>query len=231
MKTTLLCTLFALTVSVCNAQHVTVQKIQGEVRVRHGVMEQWAGVAVGDVLKPDDSMKTGPGGSAVVVALQPGGQKRITLPPDVIVDISDIRDLTSEELMLKLAMERVRGSSYKATEDPLVPNASVVHGANKADQSASPVNDRAGIPEWNGARVLFDNGFFSTCALRGMELLRRFPSTRNTFDCQFLVAQSMERANLRGEAANEYATILGMPSITSGQQSLVKTRLNALQSR
>ena len=229
MKKTLLVVFAFASVSLCAAQGITVLRIQGDVRVRHGVMEQWTGVAVGDVLKPDDSMRTGLGGSAVVVAPQSSGLKRIVLPQDVIVDIADIRDLTAEELMLKLTMERVRGSSYKTNEDPLVPNASVVHGANRSSGAVPEMPEHGGVPEWNGARVLFDNGFYSTCALRGMELLRLFPSSQNSFDDRFLVAQAMERAKLRGEALNEYTTILGMANLSTGQQSTVRSRMSTLQ--
>lgn len=228
MRCSVMCVLVLAAASAL-AQGISVQKLSGDVRVRHGVTEQWASVAVGDVLKPEDTMMTGIKGTAVVLAPESRGTKRITLPPDVIVDIADIRDLTAEELMLKLAMEKVRGSSYRSSEDPTIPNAAVVHGANREATVPLTVNDAAALPLWNGARVLFENGFYSTCALKGMELLRLYPPFSEKFDCRFLVAQSLEKTNLRGEALNEYSAILQMPGLTKTQEASVQQHITLLQ--
>ncbi|RPH36909.1 hypothetical protein EHM92_03730, partial [bacterium] len=120
---------------IAQAQDIVVQRLQGEVAVRHGVTEVWTHVAVGDVLRPDDTMKTGKKGTAVLSApfKSSGAVKRITLPPEVIVDVSDVRELSQEELMLKLTMERVRASSYQWKSDDLhIPNAAVVHGTDRS---------------------------------------------------------------------------------------------------
>ena len=77
------------------AGEIVVQRVNGDVSVRHGVTETWMRVAPGDVLKPDDTMKTGRRGGAVLVAdaVKAGSRKVITLPEEVIVDLSDIREL------------------------------------------------------------------------------------------------------------------------------------------
>jgi hypothetical protein len=212
--------------AAAGAQTVSVQAVQGDVNVRHGVTEQWTTVARGDVLRPDDSMKTGPRGSAVLAA---GGvvQKRITLPANVMVDVADIRELTPEELMLKLTMEKVRGSSYRSSDDLQAPNAAVVHGANRGAQAPLPENDPAsGVQEWNGARVLFDNGFYSTCALKGMELFRLYPDTRGSFDRRFMVARALELARLRGEALDEYTALQTLEGLTPAQHATLTAHIN-----
>ena len=215
---------------IAAAQGISVQKIQGDVQVRHGVTEQWSATAAGDVLKPDDSMRTGRNGLAVILAMKSGVEKRITLPSEVIVDMADVRDLTPEELMLKLTMERVRSSPYKSPEELSAPNAGVVHGANETPGPALPENDpAAGTMQWNGARVLFENGFYPTCALKGMELYRLYPETARKYTNRILVAQSLERANLRGEALSEYNTILGLDGLTQAEQSTVRQEINKLR--
>jgi len=223
----------ALASGVACAQSVSVQKIQGDVSVRHGVTEQWTTVAAGDVLRPDDTMRTGVRGSAVLMAPTKGeGRKRITLPSEVIVDVPDIRDLTPEELMLKLTMEKVRGSSYQSKDDVQAPNASVVHGTDKAASTSLKENDpAAGIQEWNGARVLFDNGFYSTCALKGMELFRLYPETVKDFDRRIMVAHSLELAHLRGEALSEYLSIQGMGDLSTSQRATLAQRIGQVKGK
>ncbi len=213
---------------------IVVQKVQGDVQVRQGVTEAWQAVAPGDVLKPDDTMRTGPRGSAVILLPAASAQnspRRITLPPDVMVDIADVRELSQEELMLKLAMEKVRSSSYTPANDGLnIPNASVVHGTDKAAGGVPPENSIAvGILQLNGTRVLFDNGFYPTCALKALEVFRLFPPLAERVDNRLLVAEALERAHLRGEALSEYGAILKLSGLTPAQGSLVRARMDQLK--
>jgi hypothetical protein len=220
-------------VSLSKAQDIVVQRLQGEVAVRHGVTEVWTNVAVGDVLRPDDTMKTGKKGTAVLTAPvgSTGSVKRITLPPEVIVDLSDVRELTQEELMLKLTMERVRASSYQWKSDELhIPNAAVVHGEDRSGGAPLADNDpQSGMLQWNGARVLFDNGFYSTCALKAMELFRLYPSVGAKLENHLMAAEALEKASLRGEALSEYTAMLQMEGVSAAQQATVKERIAALK--
>ena len=232
MKTALVAAVLFFAVRA-TAGEIVVQKMQGAVSVRHGVTETWTKVAPGDVLRPDDTMKTGKKGSAVIVvpSSTAGASRTVVLPGEVIVDMSDIRDLTQEELMLKLTMEKVRASSYQWKSDDLrIPSAAVVHGADKSSNLNLSESDPAtGILELNGAHVLFENGFFATCALKGMEVFRLYPPLGKEFRDRMMVAEALEKANLRGEAVNEYGAIATLDGITSEQQALVHTRIEGLR--
>ena len=232
MKTALVAAVLFFAVRA-TAGEIVVQKMQGAVSVRHGVTETWTKVAPGDVLRPDDTMKTGKKGSAVIVvpSSTAGASRTVVLPGEVIVDMSDIRDLTQEELMLKLTMEKVRASSYQWKSDDLrIPSAAVVHGADKSSNLNLSESDPAtGILELNGAHVLFENGFFATCALKAMEVFRLYPPLGKEFRDRMMVAEALEKANLRGEAVNEYGAIATLDGITSEQQALVHTRIEGLR--
>lgn len=232
MKTLILIMIVCTVVGGTLAGEITVQKVQGDVSVRHGVGEVWTKVSVGDVLKPDDTMKTGKRGSVVLVAPRDAtGMKRITLPGEVIVDMSDIRDLSQEELMLKLTMERVRSSSSEWKNKELnIPNATVVHGDDLATTSPLSENDiEVGVLQLNGTRVLYENGFYSTSALKGMAVLRRYPLLAEKFEHRFMIAQALEKANLRGEALNEYVSLSSSEKINSGQRTMLDTKISQLR--
>lgn len=217
--------------SAALAGNVSIQKTQGDVHVRHGVTEEWLAVAPGDALRPDDSMRTGKHGSAVLLLREetPGGTmvKRITLPSEVIVDIADIRTLTQEELMLKLTMEKVRASSYRWKEDELqIPDAAVVHGEDKAEGESVRENDvSTGLMQLKGTRVLFENGFFSTCALKAMEVFRLYPSLGSDFAGRLMVGDALAKAELKGEALAEYGGLLQSGNLTAEQRSLLEARM------
>ena len=214
------------------AGDVVVQKVQGEVRVRQGVTEVWNAVAVGDVLKPNDTMRTGNRGSAVLVMRAAGkSDRKISLPADVLVDVSDIRDLTQEELMLKLTMAKVRSSSYEWKEKELqIPNATVVHGQDNGGTSGLQENTSAtGTLQWNGVRVLVDHGFYSTGVLRMMEVFLSYPALAAEAERRIFFAEALEKSQLRGEALAEYGILARNPDLTPAQRTRVESRLHELQ--
>lgn len=228
MKNMLVLLLVVGMTMVGRSEDVVLRKANGEVFVRHGVAETWTKVVVGDVLKPDDTMKTGKKGSALLVV---NGTKKIALPSEVIVDVSDIRNLSREELMLKLTMEKVRASSYQWKNDEMnVPHAAVVHGTDPSKSIPLTENQlEVGKCEWNGTKVLYDNGYYSTSALKAMDVLRRYPPIGEEFENRLLVAQALEKANLRGEALSEYASILQSEKLTAEQTQKVKAHVDQLR--
>lgn len=210
-------------------EYITLQRVQGDVSVRPGVTETWIKARTGDLLKADATVRTGQEGSALI--LLSSTTKRISLPPDVMVDISDIRDLTQEELMLKLTMEKVRASSYEwKNKEMNIPNTTVVHGDPKdKKESLTESNTNLGILQLNGARVLYENGFYSTSALKTLEILRQYPSLSSIYKNRLLVAEALEKANLKSEAMNEYVAISSLPNIKKDQKDLVQSRIAQLK--
>lgn len=210
-------------------EQITLQKMQGDVRVRAGVTETWAKANAGDLLKPDATLRTGKQSSALIVLAS--NNKKISLPPEVMVDISDICELTQEELMLKLTMEKVRSSSYEwKNKDMNLPNITSVHGDPKDKKtSLSEANPEIGTQQMKGTLVLYENGFYSTSALRAMDVLRRYPALRQKFENRLLVPQALEKSNLKNEALNEYMALSIAQDITKEQRDLVQARIMQLK--
>lgn len=210
------------------AEKIVMQRAQGDVTMRVGVAETWIKVQSGDELKTNATVKTGKQSSALIVA----AAKRITVPPEVMLDISDIRELTQEELMLKLTMEKVRATSYKWKDDELrISNTTAPRGeARDRKQALAETNPEIGTLQMNGARVLFENAFYSTSALKALDVLRRYPSLA-TFENRLLVAQSLEQANLKSEALNEYTRLSQMENISREQKEMVQTKIAQLKRR
>jgi hypothetical protein len=221
----------ALGASTAIAGEITVSRVQGDVQVRAGMQETWQPVKKGDELKPHDSILTGENATVVLLVRSAEGKNpaKISIPADVILDLSDIRTLTRDELILKLTMERVRSSSYDWKNSELqIPNATVVHG-EKREEVGVVVDDASARLRMNGTKVLFQNGFFSTCALKGLSLMGRFPSLGETFENRYMVAESLERSDLRGEALHEYLSLSSMPGLTAEQQRLVRSGITRLR--
>ena len=231
MKLAAICCSLVVGLSAAAAQEFVAEKVQGEVMVRHGVQEEWKPVATMERLKPHDSMKTGKGGSAVLLVPGTGDPVRMTIPPEVILDLSDVRTLSREELILKLTMERVRAAPYEWKDQDLdIPNATVVHGSDRnGDRVGDEEAVETGRMQMNGARVLFRNGFFPTCALRGLSLFARFPSLSGSFNDRLLVAESLQRSDLPGEALTEYNALAALPDLTPDEKALVQDRIEGIR--
>jgi hypothetical protein len=192
---------------------ITVDAARGDVRARHGVTESWTEVAAGDVLKPNDSIRTGPGAQAVIRVEGEDASRTIRLPGDVIVELSDIRQLTQEELMLKLTMEKVR----MAPSDW------------KTGELGVPGDLATGKLQLNGVRVLFDNSLYSTCILRGMEVFRQYPALGASVRDRMMVADALARTGLTGEALAEYGTVAKMEGLTGAERAEISARMKSLR--
>ena len=133
--------------------------------------------------------------------------------------------------MLKLTMEKVRASSYQWKNDDMnVPNAAVVHGANRTPSDPLTENQlEIGRLEWNGTKVLYENGYYSTSALKAMDVMRRYPPLSENFENRLLVAQALEKANLRGEALSEYVTLSRSDKLTAEQRETLTSRITQLR--
>ncbi len=209
---------------------IVVQRVQGNVSVRQGVTENWMAVRVGDILGPDATIKTDVRGLAELATVQAGTRKSIKLPGEVMVDMSDIRELSQEELMLKLTMEKVRSSSYQWKNNEMrIPNTTVTHGSDTRRDTLTENDPKVGMFLLNGTRALFDNGFYSTCALKTLEIFRRYPKLGEQFEHRWLAAEALEMAHLRGEALNEYLALSTMEGITRDQQIQARGKVEELR--
>jgi len=207
------------------------EKVWGDVMVRRGVAESWVPVNTGDLLDLSSTLRTGPQSSVALGFETAGRAKTITLPPEVIVNCSDLRELSQEELLLQLTMEKVRSTPARGKTNGLhIPNATVVHGDPGTAAGSLAENDAAtGRLVLNGSRVLFDHGYFPTCALRTIAAMRQYPSLAATFDARWLSAEALEKANLRREALEAFTGLAGSGGLTADQQGRVREKIVLLK--
>src|SRR5260221_4998481 len=110
--------------------------LYGLLYARHNVQEQWVRVGRCDVLKTEDSMKSDEKSSSSLLV---DGKTTVVLPEMAIIDLSDLRTLSKEDLLLKLAMERIRRIPAKdRDQDISIPQATTLHGENKDAVTADP---------------------------------------------------------------------------------------------
>jgi len=207
------------------AKDFVVKSIMGVVEVRRGVSEEWKQVKVGDLLKPEDTMRTGRSSSATIES----EKNRLTVPPLTMLDLSDVRQMSQEDFLLKLAMENILAVPPRDHDEIMIPSAAVLHGSNKAKEDTEVfANVGAGRMQLQGARVLFDNAYYATSILKSKATLRNNPDLRSNFDARMLVAQAFEKLKLNSEAVTEYS-VLAKEDLATPQLKKVQSSLDRLK--
>ncbi len=205
---------------------------KGDVKIRRGVSEQWQQIKAGEILNYDDAIFIGIKSTATVSI---NGQKKIALPEKTIVEISDLRFLTKEELLLKLALDRIIAVPQQDRRDELMPaQTTVIHGEKKSETSAAVPNAFGTVENalkmLNGAKLLFDNKFYGTCALRVREVLRIHPTIETGIEYKLLTANSLEKAELYDEALSEYVSI-PLENISAKQKQTLQQNIERLKKK
>ncbi|MEE9288657.1 MAG: hypothetical protein V3U69_03600 [Bacteroidota bacterium] len=204
----------------------SVKTVKGTVEVRHGVAEVWVPLKAGERLKPDDTIRTGKGSSAVVTI---DGERTIRVPAVTIVEIFDLRSMDQDELILKLTMEFIRGIPSDKRDGGLeTPSTTIVHGTDHSKRGTSVGETPFGLMRMNGARVLFEHAFYGTCVLRAKEVFRVYPDLQKQFSHRSIVADALEKVGLVREALNEY-TALSNESLSTGEKAQVEKSIDRLK--
>ena len=228
MKTIIFLTALMLTTALgVQGTDIKVIEVNGTVSVRHGVSENWNPVAVGDVLKPEDTIELVKRSSVVLLV---DGVKKIIFPEDMMIEISDLRMLSQEDVLLKLAMEKVRSVPQKDNRNqPDIPRMTTVYGTNKEFKTYGPEISRdAGLKQLKGTKVLFEHGYFGTCVIRTKGITRLFPGLPTAIEARLRAANALEKIDLRLEALEEYINI-GKDDLTPEQKSFVDSKINELR--
>jgi hypothetical protein len=204
-----------------------VKAAKGDAAVRHGVSEQWVRLNAGDVLGINDAVSTG--ANSTITFQVPNGST-IRIPEYALLELSDLRNLTQEELLLKLAMENIRNVPRNRREGIVVPSTTVVHGANKSSDETLPVPDNSRLADMQitGARVLFGHNYYGTCILRTKEVVRLYPEMTRRAESHLLVAESFERLGLAKDALAEYSSLLAL-DLPQAQRAAIDAKMERLR--
>jgi hypothetical protein len=226
-------TIFALMTFIAltlQAEDFMVKNLKGKAKVRHGVLEIWTTVSVGDTLKPEDTILT-EGGSTMVI-IKPTGT-RYSIPEASMLDIADLRNLTQDELLLRLAMENIKSVPVQQRpNDITVPNTTIVHGddISKDAEALKLPRTEVGSLQMHGVEVLYDNLFYASGILKSKALMRLFPEARDEFVFRFQLAKAFEQVNLYDEALTEYVSLSQQPLLKDQKAKLDRT-IQQLKSR
>lgn len=208
---------------------IRVGALSGSAAVRHGVSETWTALAPGDTLRQEDAIRTGTGSS---ISISLDRETRIAVPENVLLEVSDLRQMTQEELLLKLAMNDIRSiPAPKGNDNMDLPRTTTLHGSNRGEkggQAASGGTDAG--RELNGAKFLYDEGYYATSVLRSKAVFQRDPVLAGDINARFRVAGAFERIGLTLEALNEYREMEKL-SLDGNMKKVVQDKITTLRKK
>jgi len=210
------------------AQDFITTNVKGNVKYRSGTSEVWLEVREGTVLHSNDFVITGSKSSIQIK----GSENIINLAEYSAVSIASIKTMSTDELLLALAMEDMINAPKPNGKNNSSNTA--VYG-NKEGQNKNPEMkpDDFGIKRLNGAMQIAKNGYKESSVVFAKETYRKYPDSKQIPSYRIFFADILYEKGLYEEALGEYLDIAKLElnkeekaKVKSQTQSINKILLN-----
>lgn len=207
-----------------SAQEFNVDKVSGEVMVLNGTDENWIQVKAGQKLSIHDFIST----SEKSFIQLSSKESKFILRNNSAINLSAVKKMTINELLLALAAEDVRSIPAKKNNEGMR-NTAVYGTEETTGKKMIPAVKDLGNKKINGAKQLVENGFKESALLVAKETYRKYPYTKNNFDNRLYFVDLMLALNMKNEAAAELSE-LKSSKLNSGNLSAIDSRLLKIKS-
>lgn len=192
------------TMSVGFANHVEITGIEGDVKVRKGLNEQWQAAKVGMLLEDIDTILTGTSGKTT---LKLADGRIFRLGSHAALDIGDLRNLQKKDLFLYLMSKKVEKLPAVENKAKLkIGNVSVVHGSKTVIDSIA-VSESADTwykREKNGAVAIYTNAMYPNAIMKMHKLVNRYEQLPDCGELYYFMGKSFESIDDSGQAIDYY---------------------------
>lgn len=210
------------------AQEFKAINVKGTVQYRSGTSEVWAEIKEGLVLHSDDFVSTGSKSSLQIK----GTENIINIGEFSAVSVSSIKKMSTDDLLLALAMEDMINAPK--TNGKNQSSSTATYGDDEGKNKNPDVKtDDFGIKRLNGAMQLAKNGFKESCVVFAKETYRKYPDTKQIPSYRIFFADLLFEKGLYEEALGEYMDIAKLDlskeeksKVESQTQSINKILLN-----
>lgn len=216
---------FAL-LGLAAAAEVTVVDVKGDVKVRYGIEEKWQPAKAGMVLRNIDTILSGNNGQ---VKLELNNGKIFKMSSNIYLDIVDLKTIDEQELFLFLMSKKIKKIEKPDTDNRLkIGNVSVVHGNSKV-QSDSGINGSEtsnwSEQETNGAVSLYVHKFYPNTVVKLKKMMSKYSVLKNKGKLYYYLAKSFEALDMKGQARENFRTVVDIYQIQDTLTTDEKTRL------
>lgn len=192
---------FLLLQGIYTAQEFRVERVTGTVKAQVGLSEEFIPVTEGMRLKKNTLLMTD---KNATLSLS-GEGVRFILKPQAAVNLSDLRSMTVEELLMALALEEILDAGSKGEKGNLKNTA--IYGSENENRKRG-ANSDFGVMKLNGAMLLAENGYSETAIIAAKDVFRRYPATAGMTEYRIFFAKQLMKHKLWREALDEFTAIL-----------------------
>ena len=202
------------------AQQIKVIDVNGDVKYQSGTSENWMTVKNGEVLQSNGFISTAKNSS---VNIEESGDK-ITIGEMSAVSISSIKKMTTDELLLALAMEDMINAPK--TNGNANSKSTATYGEKETTEKTNQLKtDGFGIKRLNGAVQLADNGFKESSVIFAKDTYRKYPETKSIASYRIFFADILYQKGLYEEALGDYIDIQSL-ELNKEQAEKVKSLID-----
>ena len=202
-----------------------VDKVQGTVKAQVGTNENWSNIGENQTLSANSIIETGKN-SLVVLS---GNNSKFTLKGSSALQLSDIKKMSVNDLILALAMEDMLNAPKK--KDEANSKNTAVYGA-QINGIKDPIveTDNFGIKKLNGAVQLAEDGFKESAVVDAKDTYRKYPETKSIASFRIYFANIIFDFGLNEDAYDEFKSIQSL-KLSNDQKEIVNNKLEILASK
>lgn len=204
--------------------------LNGEVKIRRGVEENWQPAAVGMLLESVDTILTFEN-AAAVLELNEGATFRLS--GNTLLEMLDLRKITERELFLHLMSQKISKLPPADEKTRLrIGNVSSVHGEQKKTSTGSGADSgERRQQEANGAKALLAQQYHPNAILKFHQILAKYPNVDDCGEIQFYLGRAFEAISRPGQASDAYQAVIEQSRAAHCDDEFAQQRLQAAREK
>lgn len=183
------------------AQEYKALNLKGDVYYQPGTAEEWIKLKEGTIINADAFVSTGKNSSVKLV----GKDESVMLKELSAISVGSIKKMSTDELLLALAMENMINAPKTNGKSPS--NTTATYGEKEDEKVISTGENDFGIKRLNGATELASSGLKESAIIFANETYRKYPDTKKIAKYRILFADIFYEKGLYTEALGEYLEI------------------------
>jgi len=203
------------------AQEYKAVNIKGDVKYQSGTSEEWFDLKEGTTINNNAFVSTGEKSS---VKLN-GKDKSVVLNEISALPVSSIKNMSTDELLLALAMEDMINAPK--TNGKGSSNNTATYGNKEDNKVVKPTTDDFGIMRMNGAVQLTKSGLKESAVIFAKETYRKYPDTKQLANYRIFFADILYDKGLYEEALGEYFEIEKL-ELSKDERVKVESQVNSI---